>query len=81
MAALCCHCDVQTYGSHAMLAGDPGARRAVALDNLFAVFAIAAHGVSVSFASRYFIDAEFDHLYFRMKGFRVGDCLFYVGCF
>ncbi len=80
MAALCSQSDVKRTGRHTMLARDARTCCAVAFNNLLARFAVAAHGVGVARAARYFIGAELDHLDFRVQGFRVRDCAFNVGC-
>ncbi len=80
MTALCCHRYVQADGSKPVLAGDTGARRAVAFDNLLAMRAVALDGVGVATAARYFIGAELNHAHFRMQGFGAFDRAFDVGC-
>ncbi len=49
-----------------MLARDARTCCAVAFDNLLAMRAVALDGVGVARASRYFVCAELDHLYFRV---------------
>ncbi len=63
-----------------MLARNARTCCAVAFHNLLAMRAVAAHGVRVALAARYFVSSELDHLYFRMQGFGAFDRAFDVGC-
>ena len=73
MAASCRHEDVNLKRGCRVFARH--SRRAVAINYLLAVRAVAQHRVSVAFAAAHFVLAKFNGAYFRVKRAGVLDGL------
>ncbi len=72
------HVDVDLESRRRMFARH--SRRAVAVNYLLAIRAVAQHRVGVAFGTCHFVLAKFNHADFRVKGFRAlnraGELLF-----